>query len=258
MPPADPAVPILFLPGTLCDARVFAPLAGLLPPDRVIHADLTGDCSAAEAAARLLAALPERFITVGFSLGAIVALELAAQAPHRVVAMALIAGNARDVPPADHAARRAAVADVPAGQLVGERLWPRSVHPSRLADAALRAQIVAMAQSCPTGTAQRQTELALSRADSRPRLAAITAPVLVLSGAADPIAPPEWQREMVERLPAATWTEIANAGHFLLLERPAACARAFAAWLDTIPLHLTRDDAQGSTPSFHSLAPEVP
>lgn len=255
MPPADDPVPVLFLPGTLCDARVFAAFSGALCAGRAIHADLTNDVSVADAAARILATAPERFIAVGFSLGAIVALELAAQAPHRIAAMALVAGNAHAVPAADHAPRRSAVAGIDPGRLVSETLWPRYVHPSRLQDDCLRALIAAMAKACPAGTAERQTELALSRADSRPRLGRLAMPVLILSGADDVIAPPELQAEMADSFPQAQWTQVNGAGHFLLLEQAAACSAAFSTWLAQIDLSPDRREihSQDSLPDFHPL-----
>jgi hypothetical protein len=45
MPPAASTVPVLFLPGTLCDARVFAAISGALSAERTLHADLTQDTS---------------------------------------------------------------------------------------------------------------------------------------------------------------------------------------------------------------------
>lgn len=224
-------VPVVFLPGTLCDARVFAALCGHLPADRIIHADLTADMSVQAAAYRLLSVLPQRFVAVGFSLGAIVALELAAVAPERVGAMCLIAGNARDVPTANHAARRAAVCDIDPVKLVNRDLWPHYVHPSRLDDKDLRCLVSAMALACEDGTAERQTEIALSRVDSRPRLGEMHMPALILSGADDVIAPPEMHEELLQGLPNAQWKEIAHAGHFVLLENPAACSTAFSSWL---------------------------
>ena len=257
MPPAESTVPVLFLPGTLCDARVFAAISGALSAERTLHADLTQDTSVQDAAERLLASAPDRFIAVGFSLGAIVALELAARAPHRIAAMALIAGNARPVPEADHAARRAAVAGVDPATLVGEQLWSHYVHPSRADEKCLRALITAMANACPPGTAERQTEIALSRPDNRPRLPRMDMPTLVLSGAQDVVAPEELQAEMANALPCATWTKVANAGHFLLLEQPAACSAAFSAWLGQVDLHQSRAERPRADISTDPIASEV-
>lgn len=255
MLPELSTLPVLFLPGTLCDARVFAALLGSLPAGRAAHVDLTCDVTVGDAAERILASAPPRFIAVGFSLGAIVALDLAARAPARVAAMALIAGNARDVPPCDHAERRAAVSGIWPGMLVGEALWPRYVDPSRLDDPALRALIVAMAEACPAGTAERQTELALSRSDRRSWLPRMDQPVLILSGENDVIAPAPLQVEMAQALPRSHWTTVHDAGHFLLLEQPAACSAAFARWLAQVDReeHRPEPELTDAATDFHAL-----
>lgn len=234
--------PLLLLPGTLCDARVFGTLLNAMALTsldhhpamcrrKVLHAAMTGHKSVAALADAILATAPERFIPVGFSLGAIVAIEIALRAPDRVAGLVLIAGNARAVPAADWPMRRAAAA-TPPGELVGDLLWPRSVTPDRLHDDALRATIIAMAQAFPAGTLAAQIEVALSRADQRDRLHRLTMPALVLGGDRDAIAPPELQREMAAAMPLATLHMVENTGHFLLLERPEACAAALADWLN--------------------------
>lgn len=226
----DDRLPLLLLPGTLCDARVFAPI---LPSDRrTVAADLTGEKDIAALADTVLANAPDRFIAVGFSLGGIVALELAARASTRVAAMVLIATTPRAVPAAQHAARRAqawSAADPVA--LIGEVLWPSYVHPDRLGDAALHEVVCAMARDCAPGTFCRQTEIALARVDSRPRLAGYAMPVLVLTGAEDKVARPETQVELATGLPNVRIVTISSAGHFVSLEQPDACACAIKDWL---------------------------
>lgn len=229
----DQGLPLLLLPGTLCDASVFAPM---LPPGTpVVPGDLTGYDSVGAAAEAMLDAAPPRFIAVGFSLGGIVALEMASRAPERIAGMVLIATTPRDVPVEDHAARRAqSAAGIDAATLVGETLWSRYVHADRLADTALHDAVVAMARGCPADTAQRQTDLALSRVDQRPLLPGYTMPVLVLSGADDVIAPIETQQDLVAGLPNAQAVTIARAGHFVLLEKPEECRQALASWLSDL------------------------
>ena len=80
------------LPGTLCDARLYAPVVERLGLPATIPA-LAGAETAAALAQLILAAAPERFSLCGFSLGAIVALEIVAQAPERVERLALIGCN---------------------------------------------------------------------------------------------------------------------------------------------------------------------
>jgi len=221
---------VLWLPGTLCDARVFAPMRVTLPAGVRHHdVDITSHDDVTALASAVLATAPPRFIAVGFSLGAIAALALAAEAPERIAALVLIAANARDVPPDVHGLRRA-LALSPPGQLVGETLWPNSVAPARLNDQILRATIRAMAEDAPAGTLQRQTELALTRPDRRPLLPHVTLPTLVIGGGDDRIAPPELQAEIAAAIPGARLHVIAGAGHFVPLEDPAACSLALADW----------------------------
>ena len=193
----DAALPLMLLPGTLCDARVFAPMLAVLGDVNAIVGDMHGASTVAELAARLLATAPPRFALLGFSLGGIVALEIAARAPDRVAGLALIDTHMRDVPEDRHAARRAVASEAhSAAALVGETLWPCYVAPGRLADEPMRALVMAMAADCPADATILQTELALSRVDSRPRLATLHMPSLVLAGALDGVAPADMQKEL--------------------------------------------------------------
>lgn len=232
----DPQWPLVLLPGTLCDARVFDSLLHAMAGEQamrgrtVVHVDMTGCDSAQALAARVLEIAPARFIPIGFSLGAIVALELAVMAPPRIGAMVLVAANARDVPVADHAGRRTAAATDPVA-LVRDIIWQRSVAPSRQDDSDLCDFIAAMARDAPPGTLAMQTEVALTRSDKRPHLAGMPMPTLVLGGAMDLIAPGHLQAELAAGLPNATLRIAPDAGHFLPLERPDFCAEALAEWL---------------------------
>lgn len=231
-------MPLVMLPGTLCDRRVFAPMLACLAQAQpalahntsIIHADMTSHANAHALARHLLDSAPPRFIAVGFSLGAIVALEMALIAPDRVAGMVLLAGNARDVPVADHASRRAMAAIAP-DHLIRDTLWPRYTAPARRHDDALRTLVMDMAMEAPLQTLARQTELALTRSDKRPHLGAMTMPALVLGGAWDAVAPPALQEELARGLPRATWRMAPEAGHFLPLECPDFCASALAEWL---------------------------
>ena len=229
MPTAEP---LLMLPGTLCDASVFGPMIAHLRPREATVFDIGPFSSVNVAAERLLAAAPPRFALLGFSLGGIIALEMAARAPERIAGLALLCANAHAIPADQHEARRVAVARVgAAGEYVREVLWPSYVGAANQNDAALRDRISAMAGACAPGTLARQTELALSRVDSRPRLAALTMPVLVLGGEEDAINPPAIPRAMAKAIAGAELVLIPGAGHFAPLEAPEDCARAVARWL---------------------------
>jgi pimeloyl-ACP methyl ester carboxylesterase len=77
----------------------------------------------------------------------------------------------------------------------------------------------------------RQLAAQTTRPDSRPALAAIRVPTLVLSGSADGVCPPALQEELAAAIPQARHVTIAGAGHMAPLEEPAAVAAALADWL---------------------------
>ena len=222
--------PLVLLPGTLCDARVFAPLLARLPARPWSLGDMHGLETVAGLAERLLERAPRSFALLGFSLGAIVALEVAARAPERVAGLALIGGNAHALAPHDRDRRRAEIGAVASvDTYVGETMWPS--YAGRRQDERLRRTLVAMGEACPDDALRMQTEVALSRADSRPRLAALTMPSLIIAGADDSINDATIQRGMAAAIPRAKLALVPDAGHFVLLEQPDACARAVTDWL---------------------------
>lgn len=231
-------LPLVLLPGTLCDARVWTPMlkAWPLPHPDTIAPTLTGHRTAHAMAAALLASLPPRFALMGFSLGGIVALEMAAQAPDRVAGLALVASNARPDTPTNRMARRAGLASarVDMAAHVRQDLWPRYVAPARLQDQSIADCVLQMAIELGCNTYADQVAIAESRTDSRPRLASMTTPLLVVSGDDDVINPPALQEEIVQLVPNARWLRLEAAGHFVPLEAPEALATTACEWLNGV------------------------
>lgn len=250
----DGAIPLVLLPGTLCDERLFAPLLARLEARTFIILPLDQCADTATMADRLLDRAPARFALLGFSLGGIVALEMAARAPDRIAGLALLDSNARAVPPADHAGRRAAAQVEPDMRAVVARLWPDYVAASARADDAVRTMVEAMADTLGHATLIRQTEIALTRTDSRPRLAALHMPALIVAGAEDALAPPALQQEIADSLPDATLALIPDAGHFAPLEAPDAVAAQVAAWLLRVDQAIARDAIRMTNPQHQEVS----
>jgi pimeloyl-ACP methyl ester carboxylesterase len=74
-------LPIIWIPGHLCGAWLYAPQLGVYPG--LVADTLNDDCLGAMAE-RLLVDAPERFVVAGLSMGAMVAMEVIARAPERV------------------------------------------------------------------------------------------------------------------------------------------------------------------------------
>jgi pimeloyl-ACP methyl ester carboxylesterase len=229
----DTHLPLLLLAGTACDERVFAPvLARLDHPD--VHAVvIDGARSARDAARRVLGNAPLRFDLAGFSLGGITALEMAAQEPDRIARLAFIDTNPRPDTEANAVKRRAAVERARKDGMASfiTDAWPNLVSPANVRDEELKAVIVAMAETCGPDRLADQAEIAIHRADSRPRLGAINVPTLILAGADENVVPPEATEDLRRGIPHAAIHLIPDAGHFLPLENPAATALHMREWL---------------------------
>lgn len=230
MPPA-----LIFLPGTMCDARLWREL-GDFPPYQRIDADLTHDDSIAAMAARALADADRPVIAIGFSMGGIVAIQMARQAPDRVLGLVLADTNAGADLPDRAAARPLQQQRVRAGDLatiVADELKPAYLAPENRTDQDLLGLLFDMAMGLGEEVFIRQSEALRRRADNGPVLDAFAGPILLATGEEDVLCPPAWHTAMAARCRRATLNIIAGAGHMLPLEQPAAFRRAITDWLDT-------------------------
>ena len=228
-------LPLLALPGLLCDERVWkAQAEALAARHRFTSLALTTHDSMAGLAEAALARAPAgRFALAGFSMGGYVALEIMRRAPERVAALALIDSHARPDSAESSAARRSAMAQAGhdfAGVIAA--LIPRLVHPSRLGDAALIATIEAMAHAVGPAGFVRQQQAIIGRADSRPTLAQIRCPTLVVCGRDDALMPFELHQESADGIPGARLVVLDACGHMAPMERPALVTDAMRDWLD--------------------------
>lgn len=228
------AEPLVLLPGTLCDRRVWEPVLALLPEREVIVPAMVPEETTTDLAARILAEAPALFSLAGFSLGGIVALEMMAHEPRRIARLALLDTTARPDPPAHHVARREAVSlarSMGMERFVRERAWPTAVGAGRLADASLLALLIAMAVELGVEALRTQSEVAIHRDDSRPRLGAIAVPTLVLCGEEDGGCPVDRHQEIADGIEGAELVVVPGCGHFALIERPDLVAEAMRRWL---------------------------
>lgn len=226
--------PIVLVPGLLCTAETFsAQVTALWPHGPVTIAfTLTGD-TLAEIAAAILATAPPRFALAGISMGGYIALEIMRQAPQRVVRLGLLDTSARPDTPEQTAQRRAMVAEARTGDYEGtvRQALKAILHPAHQDDADLAAINLRMALTIGVEGFARQQEAIIGRPDSRPSLAAIAVPTLVLVGDRDPLTPPELAEEIAAAIPDARLVVVEQCGHAATLEQPAAVNRALVDWI---------------------------
>jgi pimeloyl-ACP methyl ester carboxylesterase len=225
--------PILLIPGLLCSPRLYGPqLSSLWRLGPVTVADHTRDERMADVARRILRDAPPRFHLVGLSMGGYIAFECLRQAPERVEKLALLDTSARADLREQTERRKTLVALAKSRGLraVNDLLFPLMVHESRRHDKELRAVVESMAEETGIAAFARQQAVLIGRPDSRPDLASIRCPTLVVVGDSDAITPPALAREMTDGIPGARLEIVAACGHLSTLERPEGLTRLLLDW----------------------------
>jgi 3-oxoadipate enol-lactonase/4-carboxymuconolactone decarboxylase len=171
----------------------------------------------------------------GISLGGMVALWVAANAPERVDRLALCCTGPYLPPAAEWHARAAAVRAEGTAPLL-DRLLGRWFTPGFPADHPEAADLVArmLAAVDPEGYAHCCE--ALAGMDLRPALAAVTAPTLVLAGRDDPVCPPAMALALHEGIAGSSLVVLPGAAHLANVEQAEAFTAALVDHLAGRPL----------------------
>lgn len=225
---------LVLVPGLLCTRALWeAQIAALGDIADMTVADHTRHDTLAGIARSILRAAPERFALAGLSMGGIIAFEIVRQAPERVTRLALLDTNARPETPDRTAQRRAliALAEREGARKAQEQLLGVLIHKDRLGDKGLVEAVLKMGEDTGTEVFKRQQAAIIGRPDSRPMLAGISVPTLVLVGREDVLTPLELSQEMADGIPGARLEIVPDCGHLSTMERPEAVNRALCAWL---------------------------
>jgi len=234
----------VFLHGWGQSARIWSPVAEFFPDGVFLNLPGHGGAAPAPAEAwpaRLASLLPEGpLCLVGWSLGGALAVQVAAMAPERVRALALVSATPRfcmtgDWPhgcdPALLAGfRRALEADD--ARLAGRffLLMLRGSGLSRPEMQALSRTVVDKAQP-PSREALEAGLFWLEQADWRAQARETMLPALVVHGRGDAVVPEGAGRWLAETLPQGRLAMIGG-GHAPFLADPAGFARALHVFLD--------------------------
>jgi pimeloyl-ACP methyl ester carboxylesterase len=231
---AAEGVPSVFLPGLLCTPRLYsAQIASVWAFGPVLVADHTRDDTVGAIARRVLAVAPPRFALIGLSMGGYISLEIMRQAPERVAKLALLDTSARADTPEQSAFRRDLIGRSRTTSMteVADMTMPNLLAPQHLADERLRQIIRVMAEEVGAAAFARQQNAIMSRPDSRPSLAAIRCPTLVLVGEQDTLTPPDRAQEIAAGIAGSRLVTVPRCGHVSTLERPDEVSRALVEFL---------------------------
>ncbi len=226
-------LPLILLPGMMCDDRLFAPQTAAL--GATVLSVTKADTMEALAAAVLRDA-PDRFALGGLSMGGIVAMEVARQAPDRVAGLALMDTNPLAESPHMQARRTPQMDKAAAGGLAS--VMRDEMKPNYLSDGPDRAAILDLCMEMALGLGPdvfiRQSLALRDRPDQTETLRHYQGPSLVLCGRDDRLCPVARHELMHDLLPDATLRIIAGAGHLPTLERPDQTTDALRNWLEEI------------------------
>ena len=227
-------LPVVLVPGLNCSARLYAEqIPALWRFGPVTVADHTRDDTMAAIARSILAAAPPRFALAGLSMGGYICFEMMRQAPQRVARLALLDTGPRPDTPEQTKARQPRIELARTGRFDEETElhFPKLVHRSRHGDVALKSLVRAMADEIGPEAFVRQMLAIIARPDSRPTLAAIRCPTLVVVGDGDELTPPSLAQEMAAGIAGARLAVIPECGHLSTLERPQAVTEALVEWM---------------------------
>jgi 3-oxoadipate enol-lactonase len=238
--------PVVCVHGLGGSSNNWTPVMRALSGHRVVRIDLPGSARSASVAGALSI---QRFVDsvvsvcqqldihsahfVGHSLGTIVCQHLAAQRPHMVRSLALF-GPLACPPEAARPNIRARAAKAAEGSVAMQDIADAIVNG---ATSGLTRETQAAAVALVRESVMRQDPLGYSRScealagAQSANLEEITAPVLLVTGDEDGVAPPGAVREMASRLREAQVEVLNRCGHWTTFERPAECAQLLGSFL---------------------------
>ena len=161
----------------------------------------------------------DRVSFCGLSLGGMVGMWIASNAPERLDHLVLCCTAARMLRPDDFAARARTVREQGIGaiadSLIGRWFTPSfpATHPDTVAR--IRAMLLSTPREGYAGACE-----AIAQMDLREDLPRIKAPTLVIGAEQDQSTPPEKSREIAQRIPGAQLVMIPDAAHIANVEQP--------------------------------------
>jgi len=228
-------LPLVLLPGMMCDGRLFAPQIAAFSGTRpVTVAPISEHDTVAALATDVLAHAPPVFALAGLSMGGIVAMEMLAQAPERIDRIALLDTNPLAEAGAVKARRGPQMEAVRQGRLA--EIMRDEMKPNYLAEGPGRAAVLTlcmdMALDLGPEVFLRQSRALMARPDQSETLRAARLPALALCGREDALCPVARHELIAGLIPGAQLEVIENAGHLPTLEQPETTNAALARWLE--------------------------
>lgn len=216
-------LPTIFLPGTLCDERVFHHLLPHFQRSEVVNLRL--DDSVDAMVERVAKVGFEHFNLIGFSMGGRVGQEFSLKYPSRVNKFIAIASSSDGYPPHEKEIVKASLPMIHMGKFKGisDRRLKEYLSPEAYKDQALKDLIQDMAGNDAKEVYLRQLAATIDRGDCFVQMQALKTPILFLVSREDKIVPYETIEKSANNIAGARIETVENCGHFIPLEEPDWC-----------------------------------
>ncbi len=227
--------PLLLVPGTLCDERLWShQIENLSDLAEVKVCDVTKDDSIYGLAQSILEEAPEKFALAGLSLGGIISLEIMRLAPERVKKLALLDTNPNPPKSEQISSWEKFIEMANNGQfltITKNELLPVLIHPERRNDDRLIETIIDMAEKIGKDAYINQLKAVMGRSDQRPILPTIICPTMVIVGSEDKICPIHMSKYIAENISTSSLEIVDKSGHLSTLEQPEIVSSLLRKWL---------------------------
>ncbi len=227
--------PLIFVPGLMCDARLFLPQMVALGADWAMQIILpTHGETVEENSQFVLDQTPAKFALIGQGLGGAVALDVLRRAADRVTRVVLIATPPLAETPEVAVEREARIVAARAGRLVAA--MTEEIPADALAETEWRADVLAVVRDMALGLGEgvflRQSRALQRRPDQQKTMRRIKIPALIMAGEADTLLPVKRQEFTAGLMPYGKMCVIPGAGHLPSLEQPELVSEAIEAFLN--------------------------
>ena len=226
--------PVLFLPGRMCDARLWLSQMAALGSERpAMVAPLAAVDTVRGMAAALLPALPERVIPIGHGLGGAVAMEVLRLVPERIAGLVLVDADALAETPQTVTQRETRLVRVAGGRFA--EVLEEETAPELFPQSEIRRDIVALARAMGKRLGpdiwRRQAKAEQRRPDQQALLRKTSCPLLIVAGQENRLTPLRRAEVMAGLARQARLVGIEGAAHLSPLEASDAVTDALRAWL---------------------------
>ena len=223
--PAEMKRTLTFVPGTMCDRRVWDPVWNALQDGfgfDYIPIETARNRQDVRALFETARNGEEKLNLIAFSMGGYMAIEFALRHPERVNTLTTVSSSAFGLHDEEKRQRLATIRFLETANYVGvtDRRLNQMLHPDHRRDEHIKGIMRAMDRDLGRDVLIAQLRETSDRVDLGPRLPELTCPVHLIGADADPFLTPAQLAAMQRAIPDARASLAKDSGHMVPLERP--------------------------------------